>query len=174
MNNPDQNSLKMSSILYPCNRCTCREMLFYFLFVYAASDICWGASLGTLGHRFKPMTQYGAASTSIGRSTLSGIFKSPQTSMSCAVNSVNLTVACVSWNLQELTPSLADCKFLHSFCSQDLVVVGVQECESLRPRRREGRRSRALQRLLSTTLGDTQSCLSKLNACVLFIILPSK
>ena len=68
-------------------------------------------------------------------------------------DSQNWTLACITWNLQEMTPSLDDCKFLRKFRSKDLIVVGVQECEHLRPRRHEGRRSRALRRQLDITLG---------------------
>ena len=66
---------------------------------------------------------------------------------------LNWTLACVTWNLQEMTPSMRDCKFLQSFTNKDLVVIGVQECENLKPRRNEGSRSLALRRKLKATLG---------------------
>lgn len=70
-------------------------------------------------------------------------------------NDLNMTVACVTWNLQELTPSRSDCEFLLNFRSKDLVVLGVQECEALKPRRKEGSRSIALKHRLKATLGTS-------------------
>ena len=78
---------------------------------------------------------------------------SVSSSLSQSDSSHNWTLACITWNLQEMTPSMDNCRFLRSFRSKDLVVVGVQECEHLRPRRHEGRRSRALREQLDTTLG---------------------
>jgi hypothetical protein len=77
------------------------------------------------------------------------------TSMTPSRDSLNWTVACVTWNLQEMTPLVEDCKYLQTFRSKDLIVVGVQECENLKPRRSEGSRSRALKRQLRATLGGS-------------------
>jgi hypothetical protein len=68
-------------------------------------------------------------------------------------NNTNITVACITWNLQEMTPSRSDCHFLLDFRRKDLVVLGVQECEALKPRRQEGSRSIALKKQLEFILG---------------------
>ena len=70
-----------------------------------------------------------------------------------ANNNTNITVACITWNLQEMTPSRSDCHFLLDFRPKDLVVLGVQECEALKPRRQEGSRSIALKKQLEFILG---------------------
>jgi hypothetical protein len=52
-----------------------------------------------------------------------------------------------------MTPSRSDCHFLLDFRPKDLVVLGVQECEALKPRRQEGSRSIALKKQLEFILG---------------------
>ena len=52
-------------------------------------------------------------------------------------------VSVVTWNLAETAPT-ADClRFLGELAGADFVVLGVQECENVKPRRQEGHRSRA-------------------------------
>eukprot|EP01041_Mallomonas_annulata_P002141 gene2141-4173_t len=65
---------------------------------------------------------------------------------------VNLTV--ITWNLAETSPSEKDCEFIKKFRNEDLIVIGVQECEDIRPRRREGRRSRAWRALQENAVGQ--------------------
>ncbi len=52
-----------------------------------------------------------------------------------------LKISAVTWNLAQSTPFISDCTFLRQFHDNDMVVVGVQECEDIRPRTTEGRRS---------------------------------
>lgn len=62
-------------------------------------------------------------------------------------NSVEVCV--VTWNLAEESPSARDLEFLrHASRGSDLVAVGVQEIENLKPRRNEGGRTREWRRLL--------------------------
>jgi len=53
-----------------------------------------------------------------------------------------LSLACVTWNLAEKSPQDSDCGFIRDLRGNDCIAVGVQECESIKPRREEGRRSR--------------------------------
>ena len=62
-----------------------------------------------------------------------------------ALTEYNMSV--VTWNLAEKKPSEPDCAFLKEFRGDDFVVVGVQECENIKPRREEGHRSRAWRAL---------------------------
>jgi hypothetical protein len=64
-----------------------------------------------------------------------------------------LKFAFASWNLAEATPYISDCEFIKKFEDDDVVVLGVQECEDLRPRSTEGRRSLAWNVLQKHTLG---------------------
>lgn len=56
-------------------------------------------------------------------------------------------IAAVTWNLAERSPTMDDCAFLGDLHDCDLVVLGVQEVEDIRPRREEGRRSRKWKQL---------------------------
>ena len=62
-----------------------------------------------------------------------------------ALTAYNMSV--VTWNLAEKKPSERDCAFLKEFRGDDFVVIGVQECENIKPRREEGHRSRAWRAL---------------------------
>ena len=53
--------------------------------------------------------------------------------------SSSFNVTCLTWNMAELSPTEEDCSFMKSFRSSDMVVLGVQECEDIKPRRHEGR-----------------------------------
>ena len=62
-------------------------------------------------------------------------------------NSVEVCV--VTWNLAEESPPARDVEFLrHASRGSDIVAVGVQEIENLKPRRNEGGRTREWRRLL--------------------------
>ncbi|KAL3817355.1 hypothetical protein ACHAXA_004481 [Cyclostephanos tholiformis] len=64
-----------------------------------------------------------------------------------------VTLSIVTWNLGEAQPSEKDVSFLKRFRESDLVMIGAQECEEIKPRRTEGRRSRHLRRTIITMLG---------------------
>ncbi|CAM9689332.1 unnamed protein product, partial [Ectocarpus sp. 8 AP-2014] len=67
-------------------------------------------------------------------------------------NSVEVCV--LTWNLAEESPPAGDLEFLRQATREtDLVAVGVQEIENLKPRRNEGGRTREWRRLLIRTLG---------------------
>jgi hypothetical protein len=70
-------------------------------------------------------------------------------------------VSVVSWNLAEESPSEEDAAFIRKFRKNgispghgsDLVLISGQECENIKPRRSEGRRSREFRRLMIKMLG---------------------
>jgi hypothetical protein len=62
-------------------------------------------------------------------------------------------VGVVTWNLAERSPTLADCLYLKEFLNCDIVALGIQECENIKPRRKEGSRSIKWRELTSKTLG---------------------
>lgn len=69
-----------------------------------------------------------------------------------------LKVGILTWNLAEKSPSLSDCIFLKEFFTStsssspcDLIVLGIQECENIKPRRKEGKRSRKWRELIHQT-----------------------
>ncbi|GKY99670.1 inositol polyphosphate 5-phosphatase [Mayamaea pseudoterrestris] len=73
----------------------------------------------------------------------------------------DITVSVVTWNLAEESPSEVEAKFLKKFRNygsvadkgNDIVFIGCQECENIKPRRTEGRRSREIRRLMIKMLG---------------------
>lgn len=68
-------------------------------------------------------------------------------------------VSVVTWNLAEESPSEDDASFIRKFRTaggkqgSDLVLITGQECENIKPRRSEGRRSREFRRLMIKMLG---------------------
>ncbi|CAM9178905.1 unnamed protein product [Scytosiphon promiscuus] len=69
-------------------------------------------------------------------------------------NDNSVEVCVVTWNLAEASPPPKDLEFLrHASRESDLVAVGVQEIENLKPRRNEGGRTKEWRRLLIRTLG---------------------
>ena len=76
--------------------------------------------------------------------------------------STPIKIAITTWNLAESTPRVADCEFIKQFQDEDIVVIGVQECEDLRPRTSEGRRSLAWSVLQRYALGPEFVRLKKL------------
>lgn len=70
-------------------------------------------------------------------------------------------VSIVTWNLAEESPSEEDAAFIRKFRKNgispghgsDLVLISGQECENIKPRRSEGRRSREFRRLMIKMLG---------------------
>lgn len=71
----------------------------------------------------------------------------------------NLTVGVITWNLAE--KQLTEMDFLKSFQTCDIVAIGVQECEDIRPRRKEGRRSRKLRALQRKMIGKDFKCIAQ-------------
>jgi len=67
--------------------------------------------------------------------------------------SSGVKVGVMSWNLAEKCTNLEDCKFLREFYDCDIIVLGIQECEDIRPRRNEGHRSRKWREIYKTLLG---------------------
>jgi hypothetical protein len=73
----------------------------------------------------------------------------------------DLTVSVVTWNLAEDSPPEEDAAFIRRFrtCGDerekgsDIVLISAQECENIKPRRTEGRRSREYRRLMIKMLG---------------------
>ncbi|KAL7426687.1 hypothetical protein ACHAXH_000419, partial [Discostella pseudostelligera] len=71
-----------------------------------------------------------------------------------------ITLSIVTWNLGEASPSEKEFSFVKKFrkdspgIGSDLVLIGAQECEDIKPRRTEGRRSRHLRRMGIMMLGE--------------------
>jgi hypothetical protein len=73
----------------------------------------------------------------------------------------DLSVSVVTWNLAEESPSEEDASFIKRFRKlgddrgrgSDIVLIAGQECENIKPRRTEGRRSREYRRLMIKMLG---------------------
>ena len=67
----------------------------------------------------------------------------------------SLVVSIVTWNLGEASPSEKEASFIKQFRKgSDLVMIGAQECEDIKPRRAEGHRSRHLRQLGIQMLGE--------------------
>lgn len=60
---------------------------------------------------------------------------------------MNLKIGVVTWNMAEHSPTIEDCYFLQDYRDCDIIAVGLQECEDIRPRRKEGRRIREWRNL---------------------------
>ena len=70
----------------------------------------------------------------------------------------DIIVSVVTWNMAESSPSEEEANFLKAFRSvggegSDIVLIGTQETENVKPRRSEGSRSRELRRLAIKMLG---------------------
>ncbi|KAG7356475.1 hypothetical protein IV203_001161 [Nitzschia inconspicua] len=73
----------------------------------------------------------------------------------------DVSVSIVTWNLAEESPLEEQATFLRAFrkngiragSGSDLILISGQECENIKPRRSEGRRSREFRRLMVTMLG---------------------
>lgn len=70
-------------------------------------------------------------------------------------------VSVITWNLAEKELQASGCEFLRDFRNSDFIVIGVQECEDIKPRRHEGRRSRAWKKIQETTFGRSFECLAQ-------------
>lgn len=74
------------------------------------------------------------------------------------VDTSEITVSVITWNLAELSPSDDEASFVKKFRTSngkgsDLVLFGCQETENTKPRRNEGSRSREIRRILIHMLG---------------------
>ncbi|KAG7356830.1 hypothetical protein IV203_001516 [Nitzschia inconspicua] len=73
----------------------------------------------------------------------------------------DISVSVVTWNLAEESPLEEQATFLRAFrkngiraeSGSDLILISGQECENIKPRRSEGRRSREFRRLMVKMLG---------------------
>ena len=66
-----------------------------------------------------------------------------------------LVLSVVTWNLGEAAASEKEASFIRQFRQDsDLVMIGAQECEDIKPRRAEGHRSRHLRKLGIQMLGE--------------------
>lgn len=81
--------------------------------------------------------------------------------ISSDVKSEGYNISILTWNLAEKSPSKKDCLFLKDYRNDDIVVLGIQECEDVRPRREEGHRSRAWKILQKAALGKNFTCLAQ-------------
>ena len=70
-------------------------------------------------------------------------------------------ISVITWNLAEKSPSKKDYSFLRNYRDDDIVVIGAQECEDVRPRREEGHRSKAWRALQTASLGKGFVCLAQ-------------
>lgn len=64
-----------------------------------------------------------------------------------------MKVGVMTWNLAEKCLEQEDCTFLRDFYDCDLIALGIQECEDIRPRRNEGHRSRKWKEIQKHFLG---------------------
>ena len=89
-------------------------------------------------------------------------------------NNLNLTVSAMTWNLAEKkikvinttttpttstntttnTTKVEDGNFIKNFKGSDIIVLGVQECENIKPRRNEGHRSTTWRKIQQSILGN--------------------
>jgi hypothetical protein len=72
-----------------------------------------------------------------------------------------LKIGALTWNLAEKSPKEQDCNFLKMFKENDIIVLGIQECEDIRPRRTEGHRSRKWRKLTTSVLGPEYECMAQ-------------
>ena len=73
-------------------------------------------------------------------SSPSSILPTARVPISTATNadSEDYKISVITWNLAEKSPTKKDYSFLQKYRSDDIVVIGAQECEDVRPRRQEG------------------------------------
>jgi hypothetical protein len=97
-------------------------------------------------------------------SKTSAFTKTTSKSASTTVNdtdNMGYNISVITWNLAEKSPIKKDCMFLKSYRKDDIVVLGVQECEDVRPRREEGHRSVNWKALQEASLGKNFTCLAQ-------------
>jgi hypothetical protein len=85
-----------------------------------------------------------------------------------------LNMSIISWNMAEVAPNTKDCAFIRGYRSSDIVVFGIQECEDIRPRRREGHRTRLWRELQRKLLGRQFQCIGSHKMGGLFLSVYAK
>lgn len=75
-------------------------------------------------------------------------------SANSSLSSSKLNVSIITWNLAEQLTKISDVKFLKSFQNSSIVVLGCQELENIRPRRRLGSRHRQWNALIKRIYGE--------------------
>ena len=85
-----------------------------------------------------------------------------------------LNMSIVSWNMAEKDPQFDQCGFIKGYRSSDIVIIGIQECEDIKPRRREGRRTRKWREIQRKYLGKSFKCISSHKMGGLFISIHAK
>jgi hypothetical protein len=73
----------------------------------------------------------------------------------------SFNVSVVTWNLAEKKVTEADSNFLKLQKDNDFIVLGVQECENIKPRREEGHRSKAWRIIQRNALGKSFECVAE-------------
>ena len=73
----------------------------------------------------------------------------------------SFNVSVVTWNLAEKKVTEADSNFLKLHKDTDFIVLGVQECENIKPRREEGHRSKAWRIIQRNALGKSYECVAE-------------
>lgn len=93
----------------------------------------------------------------------SAIESPPSTSLSIESTKKSVKVGVMTWNLAERSPTPEDCNFITELSNTcDVIALGLQECEDIRPRRKEGRRSRKWKQLRKSLLPKQQfKCLGE-------------
>lgn len=72
-------------------------------------------------------------------------------------NPYNLfNISVISWNMAEKMPNEIDCQFIQSYKNNDLIIFGIQECEDLKYRRKEGSRTKKWKEIQLKYLNDFQ------------------
>lgn len=87
--------------------------------------------------------------------------ESKKSSSVLETESEDCKLSVITWNLAEKSPSKQDFSFLKDYRNEDIVVIGAQECEDVRPRREEGHRSRAWRALQTVALGQSFACIAQ-------------
>ena len=79
-----------------------------------------------------------------------------------ASKSTEAALSIVTWNLAECTPLVVDCNTIYECVGQSQVIcVGLQEVESLSPRRSESRRSKLMRKRIRGAFSTTHKCISQ-------------
>ena len=76
-------------------------------------------------------------------------------------NANNISISTITWNLGEYTPKHLN--FISRYNSSDIIAVGVQECEDIRPRmsNKESKKSRIYRARLKKAIGKSYKCISQ-------------
>lgn len=72
---------------------------------------------------------------------------------------LSLNITTLTWNLAEIAPKWEDTKFMKSYKDSDIIILGVQELENIKPRRHEGHRPRGWKKLHKNFYGKKFECI---------------